>query len=59
MIWFLLALVSLAVLAPLAGADTRDSLDWRHDDLSPHEGALRPTAGRERATAHRTSPTAC
>ncbi|MDP9862785.1 hypothetical protein J2S55_002051 [Streptosporangium brasiliense] len=29
MIWFLLVLAAIAVLAPLVGADTRDSRDWR------------------------------
>ncbi|MEU0483448.1 hypothetical protein ABZ260_30200 [Streptosporangium sp. NPDC006013] len=65
MFWFLLALVAVAVLAPLVGADTRDSLDWHHQEPSPDEGALSTTTGharaaaaRERMTAHRPTPAA-
>ncbi|GAA4205861.1 hypothetical protein GCM10022252_67110 [Streptosporangium oxazolinicum] len=65
MIWFLLALAAVAVLAPLIGADTRDSLDWHSGEPSPDEGALRTTgsrarafAARERVAAHRPTPAA-
>ncbi|WP_326636094.1 hypothetical protein OG884_23215 [Streptosporangium sp. NBC_01755] len=65
MIWFLLALVAVAILAPLVGADTRDSLDWHHREPSPDEGMLDTTAGharvpaaRERVAAHRPTPAA-
>jgi hypothetical protein len=65
MIWFLLALVAAAVLAPLVGADTRDSLDWHRDEPFPDEGALRTTgsrarasSARERVAAHRPTPVA-
>nr|BFE33502.1 hypothetical protein GCM10010200_057530 [Actinomadura rugatobispora] len=34
--WIALALIALAVLGPLAGADSRDGLDWR-----PHHFWLR------------------
>lgn len=66
MIAFLIVLVAVAVLAPLMGADTRDSLDWHRDEPSfPDEGALRTTgsrarafAARERVAAHRPTPAA-
>ncbi|WP_344743294.1 hypothetical protein [Streptosporangium vulgare] len=61
----LVAVVAVAVLAPLIGADTRDSLDWHRDEPSPDEGALRTTgsrapafAARERVAAHRPTPAA-
>ncbi|WP_030907428.1 hypothetical protein [Streptosporangium amethystogenes] len=65
MFWFLLTLVAIAVLAPLVGADTRDSLDWHRQDPFPDEGALstitghaRAGAARERVAAHRPTPVA-
>ncbi len=65
MIALLIVLVAVAVLAPLIGADTRDSLDWHRDEPSPDEGALRTTgsrarafSARERVAAHRPTPAA-
>jgi|GEM_PF-6336827 len=50
MLWFLLALIAVAALAPLIGADTRDSLDWRHDTPFPGEGSLGTTGDRAPAS---------
>lgn len=50
MLWFLLALAAVAVLAPLIGADTRDSLDWQRGEPFPDEGILRTTGDRAPAS---------
>ncbi|SFI09380.1 hypothetical protein SAMN05216275_101112 [Streptosporangium canum] len=66
MIWFLLAFAAAAVLAPLIGADSRDSRDWRADEPSPDLGGVRTSGSRvrlssapERAAAHRPASAAC
>ncbi|WP_068921431.1 hypothetical protein [Planobispora rosea] len=50
MIWFLLALVALAVLVPLIGADTRDGRDWQPSEPDPF-GDLRADRGLAPASA--------
>lgn len=66
MIWFLLAFAVLAVLAPFAGADTRDSRDWRSVEPLPEPGRVRSGDSRVpasvapgRVAAHRPASTAC
>ncbi|MBB4939870.1 hypothetical protein FHR32_004175 [Streptosporangium album] len=66
MIWFLLALTALAVLAPLVGADTRDSRDWRSVESLTEPGRIRTSDSRVpasvapgRAAAHRPASAAC
>ncbi|GAA4636931.1 hypothetical protein GCM10023196_088740 [Actinoallomurus vinaceus] len=59
-------LVALAVLGPLAGADSRDGLDWaRNNFWMRRRAALEPVADRTVETArhnrvreHRTIPAA-
>jgi hypothetical protein len=59
MFWFLLTLVAVAVLAPLLGADTRDSLDWHRQEPFPDEEVVfGMTDDRVRVSAHRPTPAA-
>lgn len=65
MIWFLLALGLVAVLGPLAGADSRDGRDWQpvtafadRFPIRTSGSRARRAAARERAAAHRTAPAA-
>ncbi|GAA5765575.1 hypothetical protein [Streptosporangium roseum] len=66
MIWFLLAFAAAAVLAPLIGADSRDSRDWRTVEPFPDFDGVRTSGSREllssvpeRAAAHRPASAAC
>ncbi|MCO6008607.1 hypothetical protein NE236_26900 [Actinoallomurus purpureus] len=65
--WTMLAIfVALAVLGPLAGADSRDGLDWarnnfwlrRRTALKAATAQTPETAGRTRVREHRTVPAA-
>ncbi|GIH74479.1 hypothetical protein [Planobispora longispora] len=53
MIWFVLALVALAVLVPLIGADTRDGRDWQPSEPDPFHG-LRTSGSPAPAASART-----
>ena len=57
--WITLAIVSLAVLGPLCGADTRDGLDWAPDHFwlrrRPGPDRLRNAGSRGRAGGGRVS----
>jgi hypothetical protein len=50
--WILLALIALAILGPLFGADSRDGLDWRSGHFwlrsRPHRPGVRNPGSRGR-----------